>query len=288
MALPDPMTAPTTSPTIDSTRPVVRDLDGQVAVVTGAGSPSGIGFGIATHLAERGAVVVIGSTTERIHERVGELVEAGHQALGFIGDLVDSTVCDRLVAMVAERIGRIDILVNNAGMTTVGDGDGADEAGVATAEGRIDDVAWRRAIDRNLTTAFNMSRAVAPVMSAAGYGRIVNMASVSGTSMAYSGDAGYHAAKAGVAGLTRAMALELAPAGVCVNAVAPGWIATGSSTAPELAAGAATPVGRPGTPSEVAAVVGLLASPAASYLCGQVIVVDGGNGLEENRALRAS
>ena len=72
MALPDPMTAPTTSPTIDSTRPVVRDLDGQVAVVTGAGSPSGIGFGIATHLAERGAVVVIGSTTERIHERVGE------------------------------------------------------------------------------------------------------------------------------------------------------------------------------------------------------------------------
>ena len=288
MALPDPMTAPTTSPTIDPTRPVVRDLDGQVAVVTGAGSPSGIGFGIATHLAERGAVVVIGSTTERIHERVGELVEAGYRALGFIGDLVDATVCDRLVAMVAERIGRIDILVNNAGMTTVGDGDGADEAGVATAEGRIDDVAWRRAIDRNLTTAFNMSRAVAPVMSAAGYGRIVNMASVSGTSMAYSGDAGYHAAKAGVAGLTRAMALELAPAGVCVNAVAPGWIATGSSTAPELAAGAATPVGRPGTPSEVAAVVGLLASPAASYLCGQVIVVDGGNGLEENRALRAS
>ncbi len=286
MALPDPMTAPTTSPTIDSTRPVVRDLDGQVAVVTGAGSPSGIGFGIATHLAERGAVVVIGSTTERIHERVGELVEAGHQALGFIGDLVDSTVCDRLVAMVAERIGRIDILVNNAGMTTVGDV--ADEPAATPAEGRIDDVAWRRAIDRNLTTAFNMSRAVAPIMSAAGYGRIVNMASVSGTSMAYSGDAGYHAAKAGVAGLTRAMALELAPAGVCVNAVAPGWIATGSSTAPELAAGAATPVGRPGTPSEVAAVVGLLASPAASYLCGQVIVVDGGNGLEENRALRAS
>ncbi|HQF95076.1 MAG TPA: SDR family NAD(P)-dependent oxidoreductase, partial [Microthrixaceae bacterium] len=121
MALPDPMTAPTTSPTIDPTRPVVRDLDGQVAVVTGAGSPSGIGFGIATHLAERGAVVVIGSTTERIHERVGELVEAGYRALGFIGDLVDATVCDRLVAMVAERIGRIDILVNNAGMTTVGD-----------------------------------------------------------------------------------------------------------------------------------------------------------------------
>jgi len=273
MSFPDPPSPPDTS----------RDLSGQVAIVTGAGSPAGIGFAIATHLAERGALVVIGSTTERIHDRVAELVGQGHEALGFIGDLVDATVVEKLIGMVADRIGRIDILVNNAGMSAVGD----DTAELVSVD-RVSDATWRRAIDRNLTTAFHMTRAVAPHMRAAGYGRIVNIASVSGTTMAYDGDAGYHAAKAGLVGLTRSVALELAPHGVCVNAVAPGWIATGSSTAVELTAGAATPVGRPGAPTEVAAVVGMLASPAASYLCGQVIVVDGGNGLEENRSLRAS
>ena len=279
MAFPDPSTDPIPA----STTPSVTDLDGQVAVVTGAGSASGIGFAVATHLAERGALVVIGSTTDRIHDRVADLVDAGHQALGFIGDLVDPSIGERLVAMIGERIGRLDILVNNAGMAAIGE-----TPAELTPATQVDDVTWRRALDRNLTTAFNMSRCAAPLMESAGYGRIVNMSSVSGTAMAFAGDVGYHAAKAGIVGLTRSMALELAPSGICVNAVAPGWVATASSTGPELAAGAATPVGRPGTPSEVAAVVGWLASPAASYLCGQVIVVDGGNGLEENRALRAS
>jgi 3-oxoacyl-[acyl-carrier protein] reductase len=286
MSFPGPSTPPDASP--DEVRDVgARDLVGQVAIVTGAGSATGIGFAIATHLARRGALVVIGSTTERIHDRVAELVGDGHDALGFIADLVDADVVGRLVEMVMGRIGRVDILVNNAGMTAVGD-DASAAAPVGPTIDAVADVSWQLALDRNLTTAFNMTRATAPHMRAAGYGRIVNIASVSGTTMAYEGDAGYHAAKAGVAGLTRSVALELAPHGVCVNAVAPGWIATGSSTSPELDAGAATPVGRPGTPSEVAEVVGLLASPSASYLCGQVIVVDGGNGLEENRARRAS
>ncbi len=267
----------------DLSLPVARDLEGQVAIVTGSGSPVGIGFAVATDLARRGALVVIGSTTDRIHDRVAELVADGHEALGFIGDLVDPQVSVRLVGLVGDRIGRLDILVNNAGMTALGE-----EATGPVAIDDLTDAAWRRGIDRNLTSAFNTSRAAVPLMRASGYGRIVHLGSVSGMTMAFTGDVAYHSAKAGIGGLTRSMALELAPHGVTVNAVAPGWIATAGSDAAELAAGEATPVGRPGTPTEVAAVVGMLVSPAAAYVCGQVIVVDGGNSLEENRALRAS
>ena len=254
------------------------DLSGQVAVITGVGSRSGIGFAIASQLAQRGASVVVASTTERINARVDELADAGAEAMGVIGDLTDPAVANRLVGEVLARLGRIDIVVNNAGMSMVG----APEQFAPIDE--FTDAMWRTALDRNLTTTFNLCRAATAPMRSAGYGRIVNIASTSGTLMAYEGDVGYHAAKAAVMGLTRAMALELAPDGICVNAVAPGWVATASSRREELAAGESTPVGRPGTPAEVAAVVALLASPAASYICGQLIVVDGGNGLQENHA----
>jgi 3-oxoacyl-[acyl-carrier protein] reductase len=246
-----------------------------VAVVTGAGSPTGIGFACACALGRAGHALVVASTTDRIHQRARELQDLGCAAVGVVADLTTEAGVHAL-RVAAESAGRVDVLVNNAGMAILGS---LDEL---TDLESLEPGQWQRSIDRNLTTAFRVTRAFLPGMKRLGYGRIVNVASTTGPVSAIEGDIAYAAAKAGLVGFTRAVALEGAPLGITVNAVAPGWIATGSQTEREAAAGLRAPVRRSGTPEEIAAVVAFLASRAASYVTGQLVVADGGNSIVED------
>jgi len=264
------------------TIPALFDLSGRVAVVTGTGSPDGIGFAAARLLAELGAAVMISATTSRVHDRVGELRSAGFDAAGVVGDLTDAGAASGVVSAALDHWGRLDIVVNNAGMISAAIP--MFESGTVES---MDLPTWQAALARNLTTAFLVTKAALPAMISRGWGRIIMVASVTGPVMAIRADAGYAAAKSGMVGLTRAAAVDTARHGITVNAVAPGWIATGSQTPEERGHGRATPAGRSGSADEVAAAIAWLASPGASYITGQYLVVDGGNSIAEQRATPA-
>lgn len=252
-------------------------LHGQVALITGAGSEQGIGFAAARLLAEMGSRVAIAATGARIHARVLQLQQSGHDARGYIADLTDRAACGVIVGAVEADFGKIDILVNNAGMTQ-------ENLGQEPIEfSNLDDEEWDAAIARNLTTCYNVTRRVLPGMIARSHGRIINVSSTTGTLVANPGEAAYSAAKAAMIGMSRSIALDVARHHVTINNVAPGWVATASQTEDEIVASRYTPLGRAGTPAEMAAMIAFLATPGASYITGQMMVVDGGNCLQEQK-----
>lgn len=242
-------------------------LGGKVAVVTGGSR--GIGRAIAAWLAEHGAAVVVsGRDADRVQAAAKELEAHGTPALGVSADAAKREDADRLVDVTRERFGRLDILINNAGITRDG------------LVIRMKDDDWDRVMEVNLRGAFLMTRAAAKVMvRSKNGGRIINIASTAGA-MGNAGQANYSAAKAGLIGLTKAAARELAHWGILVNAVAPGLIETDMAAAiPEEAREALlaqVPLKRIGTPREVAEMVGFLAGDGATYVTGQVFHVNGG------------
>lgn len=241
-----------------------RGLDGKVAIVTGGSR--GIGRAIAERLAEEGArVVVVARSAEGAEAAAAEL--PGDQHVGIACDISDREAVDALIKRVESELGGLDILVNNAGIT-------ADNILV-----RLNDEDWDRVLDTNLKGAFLMVRAAARGMMKRRTGRIINITSVVGLT-GNRGQVNYAASKAGLVGLTKSVAKELASRNVLCNAVAPGFIETDmtaelSDAALEALQGQIA-LGRLGAPEDVAGVVAFLAGPDGSYMTGQVLVVDGG------------
>jgi len=241
-------------------------LDGRVALVTGASR--GIGRAIARGLAAEGAVVIAAARdAARLSEVVGEITAAGGRADGITVDVADRTSVDAAFSRLLEAHGRIDCLVNNAGVTR-------DNLLL-----RMKDEEWQQVLATNLGGAFLCTQAALRPMIKQRSGRVVNVASVVGLT-GNAGQANYAASKAGLVGFTKSVAREVASRGITVNAVAPGFIETDMTAAmtdkAKEAVTGAIPMGRVGSPEDVAGAVVFLASDAAAYVTGQVLAVDGG------------
>jgi 3-oxoacyl-[acyl-carrier protein] reductase len=240
-------------------------FSGQVALVTGASR--GIGATIAAELAARGLKVIGTATTDDGAQRISQALAAFPGCRGARLDVNDAAAGEALVEAIVAEHGALHVLVNNAGITR------------DTLAMRMKDADWDAVLDTNLKAVFRMSRAVMRTMMKQRYGRIISITSVVGAS-GNPGQANYAAAKAGVAGMTRALARELGSRGITVNCVAPGFIATDmTAVLPEeqqKALLAQIPLGALGKPEDIAHAVAYLASPQAGYVTGQELHVNGG------------
>ena len=252
------------------------NLSGKRFLITGTGSSNGIGLASARALQSLGAQVFLTSLSDRVNQRATELNCPGASA-----DLTDENAVQGLIALAVKELGGIDGVVNNAGMTSI----------VDSAQGEfasIDDTSlatWRKSFARNLDSAFLVTKAALPYIRKNPWGRVVMVSSATGPLMAIRNDVAYASAKAAMIGLVRGLALDEAPNAITVNAIAPGWVATESQTPSEALHSAATPLGRAGTPDEMASAVAWLCTPGAAYVTGQMIVIDGANSLPEQRFL---
>ena len=242
------------------------ELKGQVALVTGA--TRGIGRAIGFALGDGGATVIGTSTTEAGAKSIGEFLAASAIAgRGAVLNVTDGAAVDALVGAIEKEFGAVSILVNNAGITQ------------DNLLARMKDAEWDAVLDTDLKSVFRLSRAVLRGMMKARSGRIINITSVVGSS-GNPGQVNYAAAKAGIAGMTRALAREIGSRGITVNCVAPGFVDTDMTRALSDAQREALlgqiPLGRLGLAEDVAAAVRFLASPAASYITGATLPVNGG------------
>jgi 3-oxoacyl-[acyl-carrier protein] reductase len=241
-------------------------LEGQIALVTGA--QRGIGRAVAFKLGQQGATVIGTATDDKFADDLTQaFAEAGIKGAGIVLDVTDAAACEAVVAEIEKKFGVIGILVNNAGITR-------DNLAM-----RMKDDEWDAVIDTNLKAVFRMSRLVMRGMMKARTGRIISITSVVG-STGNAGQANYAASKAGVAGMSRSLARELGSRNITVNCVAPGFIDTpmtqGLPDAVRTAMLSNIVLGRLGQPEEIAAAVAFLASPAASYITGTTLHVNGG------------
>jgi 3-oxoacyl-[acyl-carrier protein] reductase len=242
------------------------DLKGKVSFITGGAR--GIGFEIALAFARHGADIILGDIDQaNLDKAVQELQTYGVKVEGYIHDVSNLKSCEEVIKKTTDRFGRVDILVNNAGITR------------DTLLMRMSEDDFDRVITINLKGTFNCTKVVSRIMMRQRYGRIINIASVIGL-IGNAGQVNYASSKAGIIGLTKSVAREFASKNVTVNAIAPGYIQTEmTKKLPEEVTSRMLqniPLGRPGTPLDVANAALFLASEYASYMTGQVLVVDGG------------
>lgn len=246
---------------------IIVGLKNKVAIVTGASQ--GIGKEIALHLAKNGAKVVVADITDKMLEVANEIKSSGSQGLAVKCDITKMEEVENMVDNTIKKFSRIDILVNNAGIYPF------------KPFLEITEQDWDRVLNINLKGTFHCVKAVVSKMVSQKYGKIINISSMAGSTVGFPNQAHYSASKAGIVGLTKTLAIELAPFGININAIAPGPIVpTGTKTTNNIEAmeqiRKIIPIGRMGQPEDVANLVLYLASDESSFITGQCIVIDGG------------